>query len=176
MSQIRKKEVKPRQLKREANRRTAVQQAEVEPVEPAPSVQQIPDHQYTEVSTPVSFPFPLSTNIDFDSSLNFIINKTEDVDLSGGYQNPVEFFKEWSIFYNMRRDALEDLLRYLRSTNLFPNLPITQKTLLGTPAKKVETISVKPGEYVHFGLEHFAKELHTKIPNIRKLLLLNKNI
>lgn len=166
---MRRQLVKNRQIEREARRRTEEQlSSNVEPLIEAPEF--VP----AESATQSSEPSVESSSFNCNNLLQFIAGEEENESenqLNGGYLDAKEFFKDWAIFYNMRRDPLEDVLRFLRSTGFFPNLPLTQKTLLGTPAEKVETIPVKPGEYVHFGIQAFAKELCQKIPVIRKLLI-----
>lgn len=85
-----------------------------------------------------------------------------ELDEMDGYDDPQEFFKDWAIFYGLKRDAVEDLLKYLRKTGHFPSLPLTLRTLLGTPSQKIATKTVEPGEYYHFGLQKLAIELTQK--------------
>lgn len=84
-------------------------------------------------------------------------------DLINGYQDINEFLREWAIYYKLRRAALEDLLRFLKKTTFFPDLPVTKNALLKSPTEPAPIIKVNPGEYVHIGLKAFAAELSQKI-------------
>lgn len=74
-----------------------------------------------------------------------------------------EFLKYWAIFYRIHRDALEDLLHFLHESTHFKDLPVTMRTLLGTPTEKAPSRVIEPGQYVHFGLSNLASELAQKL-------------
>lgn len=128
-----------------------------------PSTSNAPDH---EMQDEFGYEEPF---VFFDEPNESDSSYTEaDVNIDG-YQDPVEFLREWSIFYKIRRDCLEDLLHFLHKTKHFPTLPVTKATLLRTPTEPPPIINVAPGEYIHIGLEYLARELHQKLDLKSKL-------
>lgn len=78
-----------------------------------------------------------------------------------------EFLKNWTFKNNINRNALSELLTFLK-TNVWPELPKDSRTLLKTP-KTREVIAVDPGQYVHLGIKPSLDQILSKsskeIPN-----------
>lgn len=90
----------------------------------------------------------------------------DPIDLCTSSQNPNNvkedihsFLISWSLKHHISHVAINDLLRYLQT--VFPKLPSDARTLLKT-CRDIETKTVFPGEYHHFGVKYCLEKLHSK--------------
>jgi hypothetical protein len=83
------------------------------------------------------------------------------------------FLRIWAIKFNVQRNALSDLLRYLKKID--SDLPLDSRTLLRTP-RTVDLMTVFPGKYIHFPLINEIELLLSKSESIPQELKINLNV
>ncbi|XP_037573507.1 uncharacterized protein LOC119455992 [Dermacentor silvarum] len=79
--------------------------------------------------------------------------ETDSVDTEGNFR---EKLRMWAVRHNIKRRAVSDLLKLLRSHPTLAELPEDGRTLLRTPRQAQElcgSTPLEPGEYCHFGLK-----------------------
>lgn len=67
--------------------------------------------------------------------------------------------RDWALKNNITHNALHELLVVLKKQEKIGELPIDPRSLLKT-SKKIETISVPPGEYWHFGVRKVVEKIY----------------
>lgn len=90
------------------------------------------------------------------------VDATADPDIAA-------FLIEWTLEFNIKRNALNKLLRFLNN-NFCPKLPIDSRTLLQTPQKRNE-IAINPGRYVHIGIKENLDNFLSNIPELQEISL-----
>lgn len=66
--------------------------------------------------------------------------------------------RSFALKHKLTHTAINDLLKIMREKNI-KNLPLDARTLLSSNTDKVETISVPPGEYWHYGAKRALKAI-----------------
>lgn len=80
----------------------------------------------------------------------------------------------WTIKYNIKKNAVSDLLKILNEHKL-PTLPFDSRTLLKTP-RVINIHDLKPGHLVYLGLEKNIRNILQHCGHIPETLLLDLNI
>lgn len=91
-----------------------------------------------------------SNHIDLNTSFHQSNNVKKDIH---------SFLISWSLKHHVPHVAINDLLRYLQT--IFPELPSDARTLLKT-CRDIQTKTITPGEYHHFGLKYCLEKLRSK--------------
>lgn len=90
-------------------------------------------------------------------------------------ENIETFLTKWTFRYNIRRNALNTMIKFLK-TNGFPTLPADSRTLLKTPKTRT-VIQIAPGHYIHIGVKNSLHKFLSKFQNnFPQVLLLDINI
>lgn len=88
---------------------------------------------------------------DFSSIHNLTAEaENNDHDPSVYSLNLKDFLKSWTSFYNINRNALNSLLKYLKKID--ETLPIDYRSLMQTP-RTANLIEISPGNYSHIGIK-----------------------
>ena len=96
------------------------------------------------------------SSVDIEDSLTHCIFLDEESDQSSSVNDGVnrefqERLSNWAIECNIPRTRVNELLHVLKSYPGLDFLPRDYKSLLKT-VRKVVSVSIKPGSYVHFGV------------------------
>lgn len=67
------------------------------------------------------------------------------------HKSDIQFLKSWAAQYHIQKNAISDLLKFLKSRG-FPNLPTDYRSLLSTP-KSHSIVELFPGHYSHIGVK-----------------------
>lgn len=76
--------------------------------------------------------------------------------------NYLDDLRDWCVRHRITRDASDELLRILQKTGLY--VPSSTKTLLEFESNRISPVSIRPGEYLHFGLKNSLSFLNLTLP------------
>lgn len=89
-------------------------------------------------------------------------------------EDTATFLKKWTFKYNIQRNAITELLKYLKQ-NGHPHLPADSRTFFQTPVSR-NIVSVTPGNYCHVGIENGLKYVLNSVEVVPPYLMLDFNI
>lgn len=92
--------------------------------------------------------------------------------MNSSTENISNFLKDWTFRYNIQRNAISELVKFLRQ-NGHPNLPADSRTLFRTPTTRT-VVQINPGTYCHIGIKRglecfLEKQDESKIPSVLEL-------
>lgn len=108
--------------------------------DPDPVSDSVPDRIADAVQT-----YSEADEYDYSEYLSDISDSSDDE------EDNLTFFRQWSLKHCIKRNALSELLKFLKRRKGFSDLPSDSRTLLKTP-KHRNVISLPPGNYCHIGL------------------------
>lgn len=119
----------------------------------------------------------LSSGIQSDDPENSEIFCSEEEDDANNKDDISDDIAAWAVHDGISHASLERLLRILRKSNRYPQLPAKANTLLGNPTNGLIR-SVEPGYYWHNGLKTCLEKLSEEINSDKTLetLFLSINI
>lgn len=74
----------------------------------------------------------------------------------------IDDLRDWCVRHRITRNASDELFRILQKTGL--NVPSSTKTLLEFESNRISPVSIRPGEYSHFGLKNSLNSLNLGLP------------
>lgn len=72
---------------------------------------------------------------------------------------------QWAIDHNVPHNAVDSLLKVIKTDFGGSELPVTARTLMRTPLVKLPVRKVSPGEYLHFGVKNGLISVLKNIPS-----------
>ncbi|XP_074099990.1 uncharacterized protein LOC141528050 [Cotesia typhae] len=102
----------------------------------------------------------LSSNLEQNETMN-VNNLTENMPFADKLQLNLA---KCIIDHNINQAQSNAILNVLRAHPLLQLLPKDSRSLLKTPRKKIDTITIAPGEYLHLGLEKMLQSILHRVP------------
>lgn len=121
-----------------------------------------------------TFEDSLNRSDDQDSHDNFDAKtETDEAEFTVYDLGLKDFLKKWSTYYNINRNALSSLLKFLKKFD--ESLPTDSRTLMQTP-RNTDLVEMSPGHYIHIGLKNHVQNFLKTKDNISPKLKLRINV